>query len=56
MRLPWLAPDITDAIVNGRQPPRLTAQKLIRLSALLPIQWPEQRQLLGFAQDKTAGA
>lgn len=56
LRLPWLAPDITDAIVNGRQPPRLTAQKLIRLSAHLPIQWPEQRKLLGFAQDKTAGA
>ena len=52
LRLPWLAPDITDAIVNGRQPPRLTARKLIRLPTHLPIDWSQQRQLLGFAHDK----
>jgi hypothetical protein len=55
LSLPCLAPDITDAIVNGRQPPRLTARKLIRLSTHLPIGWPEQRQLLGFPHDKLAG-
>ena len=56
LRLPWLAPDITDAIVNGRQPPRLTARKLIRLSTHLPIDWADQRKLLGFPQDEIAGA
>jgi hypothetical protein len=28
LRLPWLAPDITMAIINGRKPPQLTAQTL----------------------------
>ena len=28
--LPWLAPDITPAIVNGRQPPHLNANNLMR--------------------------
>jgi hypothetical protein len=32
VRLPWLAPDITAAIVNGRQPPQLNAMKLMRLT------------------------
>ena len=56
LRLPWLAPDITDAIVNGRQPPRLTARKLIRLSTHLPMDWGDQRRLLGFPQDQPADA
>jgi hypothetical protein len=56
LRLPWLAPDITAAIVNGRQPPRLTAKKLIRLSTHLPIDWVNQRKLLGFPQDEFPGA
>jgi site-specific DNA recombinase len=30
LRLPWLAPDITTAIINGRKPPQLTAQTLMR--------------------------
>lgn len=30
LRLPWLAPDITAAIINGRQPPRFNAMKLMR--------------------------
>jgi hypothetical protein len=25
LRLPWLAPDIATAIINGRKPPQLTA-------------------------------
>ena len=29
LRLPWLAPDITTAIINGRQPLRLTAMALM---------------------------
>lgn len=48
LRLPWLAPDITAAIVNGRQPPQLNAMKLMRLTARLPAEWPAQRALLGF--------
>jgi site-specific DNA recombinase len=48
LRLPWLAPDITTAIVNGWQPPQLNAKKLMRLTAHLPADWAEQRALLGF--------
>jgi site-specific DNA recombinase len=48
LRLPWLAPDITTAIVNGRQPPQLNAKKLMRLTAHLPADWAEHRALLGF--------
>ena len=51
-----LAPDIVEAIVNGRQPPRLTATELFRLSGHLPLGWPQQRTLIGFANDKTARA
>ena len=48
LRLRWLAPDITTAIVNGRQPPQLNAKRLMRLTARLPSDWSEQRALLGF--------
>ena len=56
LRLAWLAPDIVEAIVNGRQPPRLTATELFRLSGHLPLGWPQQRTLIGFANDKTTRA
>src|SRR5665811_1975478 len=36
LRLPWLAPDIITAVVNGRQPPQLNAKKLMRVTAHLP--------------------
>lgn len=45
--LAFLAPDIVEAILEGRQPPELTAKRLKRLR--LPPSWEEQRQLLGFA-------
>ena len=48
LRLPWLAPDITTAIINGRKPPQLSAQTLMRLTPRLPAGWAEQRKLLGF--------
>jgi site-specific DNA recombinase len=48
LRLPWLAPDITTAIVNGRQPRQFNAMTLMRKAAHLPAQWPTQRALLGF--------
>lgn len=49
LRLSALTPDIVSAIVNGRNPPQLTAKKLMRLSPHLPIDWAEQRKLLGFS-------
>jgi hypothetical protein len=48
LRLPSLAPDIISAIVHGKNPPQLTAKKLMRLALALPVDWIEQRKLLGF--------
>jgi site-specific DNA recombinase len=48
LRLPWLAPDITTAIVNGRQPQQLSAKTLMGKASRLPADWTEQRTLLGF--------
>src|SRR6516162_1787424 len=47
VRLSYLAPDITEAILDGRQPPDLTADKLLAHSRL-PLDWHEQRTVLGF--------
>ena len=41
-----LAPDITSAILEGTQPIDLNLDRLINLS--LPIDWAEQRSVLGF--------
>jgi hypothetical protein len=48
LRLPWLAPDITTDIVNGRQPHQLSAKSLMCKASRLPADWAEQRTLLGF--------
>jgi site-specific DNA recombinase len=48
LRLPSMAPDIITAIVNGKNPPQLTAKKLMRLALELPVDWSEQRKLVGF--------
>ncbi|KIN76963.1 recombinase family protein [Sulfitobacter mediterraneus] len=45
--LAWLAPDISTAILEGRQPQHLTAKKLRSLPEL-PLDWQEQRKILGF--------
>ncbi|MEQ9057282.1 MAG: hypothetical protein RLO38_21545 [Roseovarius confluentis] len=45
--LAWLAPDIAAAILEGRQPVDLTAKELRDLPDL-PLDWPEQRRVLGF--------
>jgi hypothetical protein len=50
LRLRWLAPNIVTAIVDGRQPGKFTASRLMRLSARLPMQWSEQLTLFGFSQ------
>lgn len=47
LRLAFLAPDITTAILSGREPKGLTSQTLLRLPKL-PSDWSEQRELLGF--------
>jgi DNA invertase Pin-like site-specific DNA recombinase len=47
VRLGFLAPDITTAILEGRQPIELSA-KLLSVTADLPKDWMEQRRELGF--------
>ena len=48
LRLTFLAPDIVTRILTGRHPPELTARKLMT-DTRLPLDWNEQRALLGFA-------
>jgi len=48
VRLSHLAPDIIEAILDGRQPRDLTAEKLLAHSRL-PLAWHDQRTALGFA-------
>ncbi len=47
IRLTTLAPDITKSILNGTQPPELTARQLM-LDTRFPLDWKMQRQKLGF--------
>lgn len=44
--LVFLAPDIQQAILEGRQPPALTLDQLLRMR--LPTDWAEQRRTLCF--------
>ena len=48
IRLAFLAPDIVEHILAGRQPPELTARTLMS-DTRLPLGWAEQRKALGFA-------
>ena len=48
VRLTFLAPDIVAAILAGKQPAELTANKLMA-DTRLPLDWREQRTVLGFA-------
>ncbi len=48
IRPAFLSPDITRATLDGRHPPDLTAARLTRLSRL-PLDWKEQKTVLGFA-------
>ena len=45
--LAFLAPDIVEAIMAGRQPLELTVKRLTRLDAL-PFDWQQQRKMFGF--------
>ena len=47
LRLTCLAPDIVVAILDGRQPPELTANALMA-DTRLPLEWSAQRAPLGF--------
>lgn len=49
--LAFLAPEIVNAILEGRQPVDLTVEKLKRLGPL-PLVWAEQKARLGFAQSR----
>jgi site-specific DNA recombinase len=49
MRLTYLAPSIIEDILRGRQPPELSPKRLLRTSRDLPVDWTEQRKVLGFA-------
>ncbi|MBN9023309.1 MAG: hypothetical protein J0H08_14700 [Rhizobiales bacterium] len=44
LRLNLLAPDIVDAVLDGRQPSTLQLQPLIRNG--IPVEWEEQRNAL----------
>ncbi|MGE5266186.1 MAG: recombinase family protein [Deltaproteobacteria bacterium] len=46
-QLSFLAPDITTAILQGRQPPELSAIRLMRAGHIAPC-WEKQRRQLGF--------
>ena len=48
LRLTLLAPDIVEAILDGRQPRHLNLQTLRGRHDSLPRDWAEQRRLLGF--------
>ena len=45
LKLTFLAPDITVAILNGKEPNGLTLNKLLRP---FPDDWGEQRKMMGF--------
>ena len=50
IRLAFLAPEIVERIVAGRQPPELTAQALRTGRFDIPAGWAAQKRVLGFSQ------
>jgi len=50
----FLAPDILEAILDGRHPVDLTVKRLSRRP--LPLDWAEQRTQLGFPPASVAGS
>ena len=49
VRLSYLSPEIVRAILAGQQPVELTSTRLVMFSRDLPLDWQDQRRLLGFA-------
>ena len=50
IRLAFLAPEMVERIVAGRQPPGLTAQALRTGRFDIPVYWAAQKRALGFSQ------
>ena len=48
-QLAFLAPAIQKAILDGRHPPDLTLEKIIRKP--IPLDWDMQARIYGFSQD-----
>ena len=48
LTLAYLAPDIVEAILEGKQPPEVNVKVLTR-SHRLPLSWNDQRRVIGFA-------
>jgi hypothetical protein len=48
LRLTWLAPELVEAILDGRQPAELQLDHLLEG---FPLEWEEQTALLNFAVD-----
>ena len=48
LRLAFLAPDIQQAILEGRQPHNLNLETFKKIA--IPLSWETQRQVLGFGQ------
>ena len=46
LRVAFLAPEIVEAIIDGRQPPDLT---LASLTGALPMSWQQQKKLISFS-------
>lgn len=49
LRLTLLAPDIVEAIIEGRQPRHISLQALRGRADQITRDWAQQRQVLGFA-------
>jgi hypothetical protein len=50
IRLAFLAPEVVELIVAGRQPPELSAHALQTGRFNIPVEWAAQKRTLGFAQ------
>jgi site-specific DNA recombinase len=46
LRVAFLAPEIVETIIDGRQPPDLTLGSLI---GVLPTSWQQQKKLISFS-------
>jgi site-specific DNA recombinase len=49
-QLAFLAPAIQQAILDGRQPPELTLEQIIRKP--IPLDWDVQARIYGFTRDQ----
>ena len=58
LRLPWLAPDISTAIINGRRPPQLTAQTRAPYAVKIRLETvrPHRERFLPYAPEGIVGA